>query len=100
MRVAAGQFIVTPVWQTNAHTCVAMMQQAAREGVHHRHTSVRIRLPYWRDDKLPCRYPHVFLPSGYESAGQFIVTPVWQTNAHTCVAMMQQAAREGAALLV
>ncbi len=32
MRVAAGQFIVTPVWQTNAHTCVAMMQQAAREG--------------------------------------------------------------------
>lgn len=32
MRVAAGQFIVTPVWRTNAQTCVAMMQQAAREG--------------------------------------------------------------------
>jgi predicted amidohydrolase len=32
MRVAAGQFAVTPVWRTNAHTCVAMMQQAAREG--------------------------------------------------------------------
>lgn len=32
MRVAAGQFAVTPVWRTNAQTCVAMMQQAAREG--------------------------------------------------------------------
>ena len=32
MRVAAGQFAVTPVWRTNAHTCVTMMQQAAREG--------------------------------------------------------------------
>ena len=32
MRVAAGQFAVTPVWRTNAQTCVTMMQQAAREG--------------------------------------------------------------------
>ncbi len=32
MRVAAGQFAVTPVWRTNAQTCVAMMQQAEREG--------------------------------------------------------------------
>lgn len=32
MRVAAGQFAVTPVWRTNAQTCVAMMQQAEQEG--------------------------------------------------------------------
>ncbi|MCQ4034042.1 hypothetical protein FK513_31185, partial [Klebsiella pneumoniae] len=31
-RVAAGQFAVTPVWRTNAQTCVAMMQQAEQEG--------------------------------------------------------------------
>lgn len=29
MRVAAGQFVVTPDWETNAQTCVALMQQAA-----------------------------------------------------------------------
>lgn len=28
MRVAAGQFVVTPDWQQNARTCVSMMQQA------------------------------------------------------------------------
>ncbi|MGU3413424.1 deaminated glutathione amidase [Enterobacteriaceae bacterium C34A] len=29
MRVAAGQFVVTPDWQSNARTCVSLMQQAA-----------------------------------------------------------------------
>lgn len=29
MRVAAGQFAVTPDWPTNARTCVSLMQQAA-----------------------------------------------------------------------
>jgi len=29
MRVAAGQFAVTPDWATNAQTCVSLMQQAA-----------------------------------------------------------------------
>lgn len=29
MRVAAGQFVVTPDWRENARICVAMMQQAA-----------------------------------------------------------------------
>lgn len=29
MRVAAGQFAVTPDWVTNARTCVSLMQQAA-----------------------------------------------------------------------
>jgi predicted amidohydrolase len=29
MRVAAGQFAVTPNWATNAQTCVSLMQQAA-----------------------------------------------------------------------
>lgn len=31
MIVAAGQFAVTPVWQTNARTCVSLMAQAARQ---------------------------------------------------------------------
>ncbi|MTF83299.1 hydrolase, partial [Klebsiella pneumoniae] len=30
MRVAAGQFDVTPVWRKNAKKCVEMMQQAER----------------------------------------------------------------------
>lgn len=34
------------------------------------------------------------------AAGQFVVTPEWQTNAHTCVALMAQAARQHASLLV
>jgi predicted amidohydrolase len=29
MRVAAGQFAVTPDWPTNARICVSLMQQAA-----------------------------------------------------------------------
>jgi len=29
MRVAAGQFVVTPDWQSNARICVSLMQQAA-----------------------------------------------------------------------
>ena len=33
MRVAAGQFAVTPDWATNARTCVRLMQQAAEQGV-------------------------------------------------------------------
>lgn len=33
MRVAAGQFIVTPEWQENAQTCVTLMQSAAAQGV-------------------------------------------------------------------
>ncbi|KOR02402.1 deaminated glutathione amidase [Pluralibacter gergoviae] len=33
MRVAAGQFAVTPDWATNARTCVQLMQQAADLGV-------------------------------------------------------------------
>jgi Predicted amidohydrolase len=32
MRVAAGQFAVTPNWPTNAETCVALMQQANAAG--------------------------------------------------------------------
>lgn len=32
MRVAAGQFIVTPEWQENAQTCVTLMQSAAEQG--------------------------------------------------------------------
>lgn len=32
MLVAAGQFRVTPDWETNARTCVEMMQQAALQG--------------------------------------------------------------------
>lgn len=31
MIVAAGQFAVTPVWQTNARTCVSLMAQATRQ---------------------------------------------------------------------
>ncbi|MDX6018710.1 deaminated glutathione amidase [Scandinavium sp. V105_16] len=31
MRVAAGQFVVTPDWPTNAGTCVLLMQQAAAQ---------------------------------------------------------------------
>jgi predicted amidohydrolase len=31
MIVAAGQFVVTPDWQTNARTCVTLMSQAARQ---------------------------------------------------------------------
>ncbi|MFP2421561.1 deaminated glutathione amidase [Pseudescherichia vulneris] len=31
MRVAAGQFAVTPDWPTNARTCVLLMQQAAEQ---------------------------------------------------------------------
>lgn len=33
MRVAAGQFIVTPEWQVNAQSCVALMRAAAEAGV-------------------------------------------------------------------
>lgn len=33
MRVAAGQFAVTPDWATNARTCVQLMQQAAEQGI-------------------------------------------------------------------
>ena len=32
MRVAAGQFAVTPDWETNARTCVQLMRQAAEQG--------------------------------------------------------------------
>ncbi|MBB1200186.1 deaminated glutathione amidase [Enterobacteriaceae bacterium 89] len=32
MRVAAGQFAVTPDWQTNAQTCIVLMQQAQANG--------------------------------------------------------------------
>lgn len=32
MRVAAGQFVVTPEWQVNAQTCVTLMQSAAALG--------------------------------------------------------------------
>ena len=32
MRVAAGQFVVTPEWQVNAQTCVRLMQNAAEQG--------------------------------------------------------------------
>ena len=32
MRVAAGQFVVTPDWPTNAQTCVTLMQQAEANG--------------------------------------------------------------------
>ncbi|EPK7358926.1 deaminated glutathione amidase [Kluyvera ascorbata] len=32
MRVAAGQFVVTPEWQMNAQTCVRLMQSAAEQG--------------------------------------------------------------------
>lgn len=32
MRVAAGQFIVTPHWQVNAQTCITLMQSAAEQG--------------------------------------------------------------------
>ncbi len=34
------------------------------------------------------------------AAGQFVVTPDWQTNAGTCVKLMAQAARQNASLLV
>ncbi|WP_434643300.1 deaminated glutathione amidase [Klebsiella sp. I138] len=33
MRVAAGQFAVTPDWRVNARTCVELMNQAAGQGV-------------------------------------------------------------------
>mgnify|MGYP000659144068 CR=1 FL=1 len=33
MRVAAGQFAVTADWRVNARTCVALMNQAAGQGV-------------------------------------------------------------------
>ena len=33
MRVAAGQFIVTPEWRVNAQTCASLMQAAAEQGV-------------------------------------------------------------------
>ncbi|AKE58146.1 deaminated glutathione amidase [Citrobacter farmeri] len=33
MFVAAGQFAVSPVWEKNADTCVALMSQAAENGV-------------------------------------------------------------------
>lgn len=33
MHVAAGQFAVTPDWTANAHTCVLLMQQAAKRQV-------------------------------------------------------------------
>ncbi|VEB99658.1 (R)-stereoselective amidase [Cedecea lapagei] len=32
MRVAVGQFVVGPVWQKNAATCVTLMAQAAQQG--------------------------------------------------------------------
>ncbi|WP_333495049.1 deaminated glutathione amidase [Kluyvera sp. CHPC 1.251] len=32
MRVAAGQFVVTPEWQVNAQRCVALMRSAAEAG--------------------------------------------------------------------
>lgn len=32
MRVAAGQFIVTPEWQENAQSCVRLMQSATEQG--------------------------------------------------------------------
>ena len=32
MRVAAGQFVVTPEWQVNAQRCVALMRSAAESG--------------------------------------------------------------------
>lgn len=32
MRVAAGQFIVTPEWRENAQTCVTLMRSAAEQG--------------------------------------------------------------------
>lgn len=32
MRVAAGQFAVTPDWRTNARTCTTLMRQAAEQG--------------------------------------------------------------------
>lgn len=32
MRVAAGQFVVTPQWQVNAQTCVSLMQSAVEQG--------------------------------------------------------------------
>lgn len=32
MRVAAGQFVVTPDWQVNAQTCVNLMQEASELG--------------------------------------------------------------------
>lgn len=34
------------------------------------------------------------------AAGQFAVTPDWRANAQTCVALMAQAAEQGASLLV
>lgn len=34
------------------------------------------------------------------AAGQFVVTPEWESNARTCVTLMAQAAKQGAALLV
>ncbi|WP_314420042.1 deaminated glutathione amidase [Pseudescherichia vulneris] len=34
------------------------------------------------------------------AAGQFVVTPEWENNARTCIALMAQAAKRGAALLV
>ncbi|ECG8588245.1 deaminated glutathione amidase [Salmonella enterica subsp. salamae] len=33
MFVAAGQFVVSPVWENNAETCVSLMSQAADRGV-------------------------------------------------------------------
>ncbi len=34
------------------------------------------------------------------AAGQFVVTAEWESNARICVALMAQAAKQGAALLV
>lgn len=36
----------------------------------------------------------------YVAVGQFAVTPEWQKNAETCVSLMEQAAEQGASLLV
>ncbi|SUG20962.1 hydrolase [Salmonella enterica subsp. arizonae] len=33
MFVAAGQFIVSPVWENNVQVCVSLMSQAADRGV-------------------------------------------------------------------
>ncbi|MFG6654378.1 deaminated glutathione amidase [Scandinavium sp. M-37] len=92
MRVAAGQFAVTPDWPTNARTCVLLMQQAAEQ-----QTSLLV-LPealLARDDNDP----DMSVKSAQELDGGFLtlLRDESRRNAMTTVLTVHVPTREGRA---
>lgn len=93
MIVAAGQFVVTPDWQTNARTCVALMAQAA-----HQHASLLV-LPealLARDDADP----HLSVKSAQALDGGFLslLCEESRRNALTTVLTIHVPSTEGRAV--